>query len=201
MAAAGPSYCAVPSRQTTTDGSDDFIGHAIRTCVTFVSNRINALSSNHHCTSSHATVAIRRFPPAHLVHPNVTNFLTVVPVSAKVVFLRNLSSLVFVQKMLSASREMEPLALLRFGQSTDNVAPLVLPTTPLVVDKIPSSELYLDIQNQIQLTCYALSTSVHPIPPLRKICLFHSNQKPDRTRALSRDVCVDVQPLHHGMRC
>ena len=93
------------------------------------------------------------------------------------------------------TQEMDSLALLRFGRSSDSVAPFVLPTNPLELEQIASSELCLDIRCQVLLTCAALSASVHPIPPLRRICHFHVNQEPDRTRALSflHDVNVDVE--------
>ena len=38
---------------------------------------------------------------------------------------------------------MDSLALLRFGRSSDSVAPFVLPTNPLELEQIASSEFFL----------------------------------------------------------
>ena len=97
-------------------------------------------------------------------------------VPAKAFILRVLTSSVFVQKMTMDTQEMDSLALLRFGRSSDNVAPFVLPTNPLELVQIASSELCLDIRCQVLLTCAALSASLHPIPPLWRICHFHVNR-------------------------
>ena len=113
--------------------------------------------------------------------------------------LRVLTSSVFVQKMLVDTQEMDPLALLHFGRFSDSIAPFVLPTNPLELEQIASSELCLDIRCQVLLTCAALSASVHPIPPLQRICHFHVNQEPDRTRALSFCMTCTLTSSHHGV--
>ena len=94
---------------------------------------------------------------------------------------------------------MDSQALLRVGRSSDSVAPFVLPTNPLELEQIASSELCLDIRCQVLLTCAAVSASVHPIPPLRSICHFHVNQEPDRTRALSFCMTCTLTSSRHGV--